>query len=93
MFKSPSLVEHILRGSLGFGLLSVGLLYSSVLGWWNVVLLAGALVCFRGCPTCWISGLVEAVIHRNAPSGCVDGSCGRPLEGPRSHLDVKRPKL
>jgi hypothetical protein len=72
MFKSRSVVEHILRGVLGFGLLTVGLLYSSVLGWWTLAPLAGGLVCFRGCPTCWTAGLVETILHRG---GCVDRSC------------------
>ena len=76
MFRSGSVVVHIVRGVLGFGLLGVGLLYSTALGWWTFVLLAGALICFRGCPTCWIAGLVETVLHRKAGRGCIDGSCG-----------------
>ncbi len=79
MFKSGSVVEHILRGVLGFGLLGVGLLYSPVLGWWTLAPLAGALMCFRGCPMCWTAGLVETVLHRKAQKGCIDGSCARDL--------------
>jgi hypothetical protein len=66
MFKSRSVVEHVIRGVLGFGLLSMGLLYSPVLGWWTLAALAGALVCFRGCPMCWTAGLVETIIQRKA---------------------------
>ena len=82
MFKSGSVVEHILRGVLGFGLLGVGLLYSTALGWWTLAPLAGALVCFRGCPMCWTAGLVETVLHRKA--GCIDGSCGPDPHSPIS---------
>jgi hypothetical protein len=80
MFKSRSVVEHIIRGALGFGLLTVGLIYAPVLGWWTVALLAGALLSFRGCPMCWIAGLVETVLHRKARKGCIDGSCGPKLD-------------
>ena len=84
MFKSGSVVEHIVRGVLGFALLSVGLLYSPVLGWWTLASLGGALVCFRGCPLCWTAGLVDTVRHRKAYKGCIDGSCGPDLRTPNS---------
>ena len=77
MFKSPSIVEHVFRGVLGFGLLAVGLLYSDVLGWWTIVPLVGALLSFRGCPTCWTVGLVESVLLRKAQKGCGDRSCAK----------------
>jgi hypothetical protein len=79
MFKSGSVVEPILRGVLGFGLLGVALLYSSVLGWWTLVALAGGLMCFRGCPLCWTAGLVETALHRKAHKGWIEGSCGPDL--------------
>jgi len=77
MFKSGSVIAHVVRGIVGFGLLGVGLFYSAALGWWALLLLVGALVCFRGCPTCWTAGLVATVLHRKAQKGCVDGSCAR----------------
>ena len=77
MFKSGSIIEHIVRGVVGFGLLGVGLLYSAALGWWTLVPLVAALVCFRGCPTCWTAGLVATILHRKARKGCVDGFCTR----------------
>ena len=83
MFKSGSVVEHIVRGVLGFGLLGVGLLYSPMLGWWTLALFGGALVCFRGCPTCWTAGLVETVLHRKVHKSCIDGSCG-PVGGSKT---------
>ena len=75
MFKSGGVVGQILRGVLGFGLLFMGMLYSQVLGWWTLAPLAGALVCFRGCPLCWTVGLVETVLHQKAHKSCIDGSC------------------
>ena len=69
MFKNRRVAIHILRGMVGFGLLAVGLRYATVLGWWTVAPLAGALFVFRGCPMCWTVGLVETVLHRQVRSG------------------------
>ena len=75
MFQSRTVMEHILRGVAGFGLVVVAVVYSSQLGWWTLAPLAGALVSFRGCPMCWTVGLVERIVSGKAANGCVDGSC------------------
>lgn len=76
MFASGSLFEHAVRGVLGFGLLFAGLYYSAELGWWTVPVLGGALLSFRGCPTCWAAGLVETLLRRKVCDDCRGGSCG-----------------
>ena len=78
MFKSRSVAGHLVRGILGFGFLAIALLYAPVLGWWTLAPAAGALVCLRGCPMCWIVGLIETVLHRKAGVICADGSCATP---------------
>ncbi len=75
MFKSRSVAMHLFRGVLGFGLLAIALLYSSKLGWWTLTPIAGALVSFRGCPTCWTVGLMETLLNRKMGALCADGSC------------------
>ena len=70
MFRSGSVAVHVLKGVLGFGFLAIALQYASVLGWWTLVPVAGALVCFQGCPTCWIVGLIETVLRRKTRTAC-----------------------
>ncbi len=70
MFKSGSFAGHLVRGILGFGLLAIALLYAPVLGWWTVAPVVVALVAFRGCPMCWIVGLVETVLQRKTRTAC-----------------------
>jgi hypothetical protein len=70
MFRSCSVAVHILKGVLGFGLLAIALQYASVLGWWTVVPAIGALVCFQGCPMCWVIGLIETVLRRKTRTAC-----------------------
>ena len=72
---SGSLFEHALRGLLGFGLLFTGLFYAADLRWWALPLLAGALISFRGCPTCWAAGLVETLSPRKVCNNCSADSC------------------
>jgi hypothetical protein len=78
MLGSRSVAVHIFRGFLGFGLLAVALLYSSQLGLWTLLPIAGALVSFRGCPMCWTVGLIETIFLKKTGPGaasCVHGSC------------------
>ncbi len=70
MFRSGSVAVHVLKGVLGFGFLAIALQYASVLGWWTLVPVAGALVCFQGCPMCWIVGLIETVLRRKTRTAC-----------------------
>ena len=75
MFGSPSIKIHIARGVLGFGFLSVVLLYAPVWGWWTLIPAIGALICFGGCPLCWIAGFVGTILNGEPASLCLDGSC------------------
>ncbi len=60
---SKSVTEHLLRGAAGVGALvwAVSLLATHPLA--SLALAVLALLAFRGCPMCWIMGLVETV-HR-----------------------------
>ncbi len=62
-FASRSVTAHLLRGAAGVGALvwAVSLLGTHAFASLGLALLA--LVAFRGCPMCWIMGLVETV-HR-----------------------------
>jgi hypothetical protein len=78
MLKSRSVVVHLLRGLLGFGLLAVSsVLFNSSSNWAIVPFVLG-LVALRGCPTCWTLGLIETVYAKltgRAVDACTDGSC------------------
>jgi hypothetical protein len=72
---SKSILEHILRGIGGIALLAVGLIYLDEIGWWAAVPIVAAILLFRGCPMCWLVGLIDTVISRKTPPKCTDGSC------------------
>jgi hypothetical protein len=69
-----TVLEHILRGVAGLALLWVGLAYLQELGWWAAIPIIGAILLFRGCPMCWLLGLIMTLISRKEKQ-CADGRC------------------
>lgn len=63
IFASESLVGHLLRGALGIYLLAWAIQNQAqgALPWAAAF---GALLAFRGCPTCWTIGLVESIVQK-----------------------------
>ena len=90
MFKSRSIAIHFVRGLAGFGFLYIVLHYRPVLGWWALAPAAAALVCLRGCPMCWLVGLVETVTDRKAGAMCLDGMCNRQAPIPGESAAIER---
>jgi hypothetical protein len=61
MFASATLVEHLLRGTIGIGALWVAVAIAATHPWSSLALGALVLLAFRGCPICWTVGLFETV--------------------------------
>lgn len=57
MFASRSVPVHVARGVLGLVALVAGIALASQSGWW-LLLLPLTVVLWRGCPTCWLMGLI-----------------------------------
>lgn len=55
----------LVRGALGLALLAVAM--STGEGLVAIPALLAALIAFRGCPMCWIVGLIERGSRRAAP--------------------------
>jgi hypothetical protein len=74
-FASASLARHVVRGVIGFGALVGSVALLPVVGWFSVLLLPIGVVALRGCPMCWVIGLVETVSRGRMRRDCVDGQC------------------
>ncbi|MGC9382779.1 hypothetical protein [Streptomyces sp. MH13] len=74
-YSSKSLPRHLARGVIGFGVIVGSIAMVPVVG--PAALLAAplALVAFRGCPTCWMVGLVQTISRGRLERECVDGVC------------------
>ena len=60
-FSSNSLSAHLLRGLVGIAAVIYAIKLGSTHALGSVALAAVAVVAFRGCPGCWITGLIEAL--------------------------------
>ncbi|BAU85310.1 hypothetical protein SLA_4422 [Streptomyces laurentii] len=74
-YASRSVPRHLARGVVGFGLIIGSVALAPV--WGPATLLAAplSLIAFRGCPTCWMVGLVQTASRGRLERECVDGVC------------------
>lgn len=61
LFASTSLTVHLLRGVFGSTTLFYALNISSTRPVLAVFLGVATLIALRGCPVCWIVGLIETI--------------------------------
>lgn len=62
--SSNSLLEHLLRGIVGIGVLWYALRITDQSPWLSLAFGVVALIAFRGCPICWTMGLIETIYRR-----------------------------
>ncbi|MFB7514875.1 hypothetical protein [Streptomyces sp. NPDC056144] len=74
-FASASVPRHLARGAVGFGLVVAAFALMPAAGPVSLLLAPLALVAFRGCPTCWMVGLVQTVSRGRLKRSCEDGVC------------------
>jgi hypothetical protein len=72
---SASLPGHLARGVLGFGLIGAALVLTPSAGPAALLLAAPGLVALRGCPTCWIAGLIQTISAGRLKRTCNRNSC------------------
>jgi len=72
---SASLSRHLIRGAAGFGALIGSVALIPVVGPASIALAPLGLLALRGCPTCWVMGLVETVSNGRLRRTCTDGRC------------------
>jgi hypothetical protein len=74
-FASKSVPVHLVRGSIGFGLLIASIALTPKIGFAGLPLAPAGLVALRGCPTCWVSGLIQTISRGRLQRSCADGRC------------------
>jgi hypothetical protein len=67
MFGSTSIAAHLTRGVIAAALIAWAVLDQSSNPAFAVIAIALAIVAMRGCPMCWVLGLVETVGNRMRP--------------------------
>jgi hypothetical protein len=72
LFASKSILEHIVRGAVGFGTLGLAvwaLREPGLMPLLEAVALGGvSLFALRGCPVCWSIGMINTVLNTTLKS-------------------------
>ncbi|MFJ8038967.1 hypothetical protein ACIRBX_00450 [Kitasatospora sp. NPDC096147] len=76
-YASRSVSVHLVRGVIGFGSLVAAFALLGVLGWPSLLLLPVGVVALRGCPACWVLGLVQTVSRGRLERRCEEGGACR----------------
>ncbi|MEU2038552.1 hypothetical protein [Nocardia niwae] len=74
-FASVSVPRHLARGVIGFGALIGAIALMPVLGAFGLLLAPVGFLALRGCPTCWLIGLMQTVSRGRLQRSCTDGQC------------------
>lgn len=75
ILASKSVALHLARGALGFGLIGVAIALTTSVGPLALLLAPLGLVALRGCPTCWIVGLIQTMSAGQLERGCTEAGC------------------
>lgn len=72
---SPSLAAHLTRGAIGFGLIGAAFVLIPSAGPGALLLVAPGMLALRGCPTCWIAGLIATISAGRLERTCTEEGC------------------
>ena len=72
---SGSIARHLVRGAIGFGLIGSGFALAASQGPTALLLTVPGMIALRGCPTCWLAGLVQIVSAGRLERSCSGGDC------------------
>jgi hypothetical protein len=72
---SASVARHLTRGAIGFGLIGSALALTASVGPVAFLLAPLGMVALRGCPTCWIVGLIQTISAGRLKRICTDTGC------------------
>jgi hypothetical protein len=75
VFASTSLPAHLARGAIGFGLLGAAVVLTPSHGPAALLLAPPGLLALRGCPTCWVAGLVQTISAGRLRRTCTENGC------------------
>jgi hypothetical protein len=75
IFASSSVPRHLMRGAIGFALIAAALVLSTSRGPLALLLAPIGVVALRGCPTCWIVGLIETISAGRLKRSCTEDGC------------------
>ncbi|MGW1989272.1 hypothetical protein [Embleya sp. NPDC001921] len=86
-----SVARHLVRGAVGIGALVGAFALIPVLGPAALLLAPVGLIVLRGCPTCWLVGLIQAISAGRLERQCKDGRCELQVARPHARHPASTP--
>jgi hypothetical protein len=83
-----SIARHLARGAIGFGLIGAALALTTSVGPIALLLAPFGMVALRGCPTCWVVGLIEVISAGRLQRTCAENGCTLRPPAPTAGPDV-----
>jgi hypothetical protein len=72
---SASVARHLLRGVVGFGLIGSAFALTSSIGPAALLIAPPGMIALRGCPMCWIVGLIQVISAGRLQRTCTESGC------------------
>jgi len=70
-----SVARHLMRGTIGFGLIGSSFALAATISPVALLLAPAGMVALRGCPMCWIAGLIQTISAGRLKRTCTDSGC------------------
>jgi hypothetical protein len=86
---SAPVARHLARGAIGFGLIGSGFVLAAGHGPAALLLAFPGMVALRGCPTCWLAGLIQVVSAGRLKRSCSGGDCTLMPAGTQSSRSLR----
>ncbi|MFI6977429.1 hypothetical protein ACIBSV_02445 [Embleya sp. NPDC050154] len=86
-----SVARHLVRGAVGLGALVGAFALIPVVGPAALLLAPVGLVVLRGCPTCWLVGLIQAISAGRLERRCTEGRCELQVARPHARHPASTP--
>ncbi len=86
--RGTSVAAHLTRGAIGFGLIAATIALTASVGPAALLLAAPGMIALRGCPLCWIAGLIQTISAGRLKRTCTESSCT--LHPPPAGVDASQ---
>ncbi|WP_331771123.1 hypothetical protein OG948_46720 (plasmid) [Embleya sp. NBC_00888] len=86
-----SVARHLVRGAVGLGALVGAFALIPVVGPAALLLAPVGLIVLRGCPTCWLVGLIQAISAGRLERRCTEGRCELQVARPHARHPASKP--
>jgi hypothetical protein len=75
LLLGTSVTVHLTRGAIGFALIGATVALTPSVGPAALLLAPLGMVALRGCPMCWIAGLIQIVCAGRLRRTCTESGC------------------